>query len=188
MSRIFWASGMAYRQLFLFVEGDDDDRFFQTVIVPLFGTRYDNIKIVRYAALKKEKLGNFVRSVQAMRADYLIVGDLDWHPCVTAAKQSLVQRCPQAEPGRIQIVKAEIESWYCAGIPEDDPAWGSLSIGRMPDTESLTKEKCLHAMAAGSAPLLPTLLSLLERFDRKRAAARNASFRYFLSRHLPEAL
>jgi hypothetical protein len=36
--------------------------------------------------------------------------------------------------------------------------------------------------------LLPFLLSLLERFDRKRAAARNGSFQYFLRKHLPEAL
>lgn len=41
-------------------------------------------------------------------------------------------------------------------------------------------------MTARPAPI--SWLSLLERFDRKRAASRNASFRYFLARHLPEAL
>jgi len=34
----------------------------------------------------------------------------------------------------------------------------------------------------------PVWLALLERFDRHRAAARNGSFRYFLRKHLPEAL
>lgn len=76
----------------------------------------------------------------------------------------------------------------CAGIPEDDPVWGRLSIARTTDTESLTKEKCLHALAGSGSALLPAWLSLLERFDRKRAASRNASFRYFLSKHLPEAV
>jgi len=179
---------MAYRQLFLFVEGDDDARFFQALTIPFFKVRYDDIRIVRYAALKKEKLGNFVRSVRSMGADYLIVGDLDWHPCVSAAKQSLLQRCSQAEPERVQIVKAEIESWYCAGIPEGDTEWGSLPIGQAPDTERLTKENCLHTLAESGSPRLPALLSLLERFDRKRAASRNGSFRYFLGKHLPEAL
>jgi len=65
---------------------------------------------------------------------------------------------------------------------------GSLSIARAPDTEPVTKENCLHAMAPSGSPLLPVLLSLLERFDRKRAASRNASFLYFLRKHLPEAL
>lgn len=180
---------MAYRQLFLFVEGDDDERFFQRVIVPLFLEHYDEVRIVRYAILKKEKLDNFVRSVQSIPgADYLVIRDLDRHPCVTAAKQSLRQRCPQAEPKRIQIVKTEIESWYCAGIPEGDPDWGGLSIARTADTEPITKENCLTAMATDKPTLLPVLLSLLERFDRKRAASRNASFRYFLDKHLPEAL
>src|SRR6185436_2065614 len=152
---------MAYRRLFLFVEGDDDERFFRTVIVSFFEKRYNNVKIVTYAKLKKEKFAGFVRSVRSMGADYLIVGDLDWHPCVTAAKENLLQRCSQAEPERIQIVKAEIESWYCAGIPEDDADWGSLSIARAPDTERVTKENCLHAMAPSGSPLLPALLSLL---------------------------
>ncbi len=179
---------MAYRQLFLFVEGDDDERFFQRVIVPFFEKRYDNIKIVTYAKRKKDYLEKFVRSMRSMGADYLIVRDLDWHPCVTAAKESLLQRCPQAEPGRIQVVKAEIESWYCAGIPEGDRDWGNLSVARTADTEPITKENCLTAMATGKPTLLPALLSLLERFDRERAASRNASFRYFLGKHLPEAL
>ena len=180
---------MAYRQFFLFVEGDDDERFFQRIILPFFEKRYDNVKIVTYAKLKKEKLEGFVRSVQSIPgADYLVVRDLDRHPCVTAAKKSLRQRCPEAEPERIQVVKTEIESWYCAGIPDDDPNWGSLAIAKVSDTEPITKENCLAAMSVGGPTVLPVLLSILERFDRRRAASRNRSFRYFLDKHLPEAL
>jgi len=180
---------MTYRQLFLFVEGNDDARFFQSVVVPLLKGRYDSIKIVGYAKLKKEKLEGFVRSVRSIPgADYLIVRDLDRHPCATAAKKTLLQRCSPAEAERIQIVKLEIESWYSAGIPEGDPEWGELPIAVTPDTQTVTKESFLRAMSASGSTLLPTLLSLLERFDRKRAASRNASFRYFLDKHLPEAL
>ncbi len=82
----------------------------------------------------------------------------------------------------------EIESWYCAGIPEGATEWDSLPIAQAPDTERITKETCLHALAESGSPRLPALLSLLERFDRKRAASRNRSFRYFLGKHLPEAL
>lgn len=179
---------MEYRQLFLFVEGDDDARFLQAVAIPWLRNRYNHIQIVRYATLKKQKLEGFVRSARSMGADYLIFGDLDRHPCATSAKESLCQRCSPAEAARIQIVKTEIESWYSAGIPEGDPDWGALPIARMPDTETVTKESFLRAVSTSGSPLLPSLLALLERFDRKRAASRNASFRYFLRKHLPEAL
>lgn len=179
---------MAYRQLFLFVEGNDDERFLQAVAVPWLRERYDYIRIVGYAKLKKEKLEGLVRGARAMKADYLIFRDLDRHPCISAAKRTLCQRCSPAEAERIQIVKTEIESWYSAGIPEDDSDWGGLPIARMPNTETVTKESFLRAMTTSGSPLLPTLLALLERYDRKRAASRNASFRYFLGKHLPEAL
>jgi hypothetical protein len=180
---------MAYRQLFLFVEGDDDARFFQSVAVPFFRQRYENVEIVRYAKLKKDKLEGFVRSVQSIAgAEYLIVRDLDRHPCATAAKRTLLQRCSPAEPERIQIVKVEIESWYSAGIPEHDADWGELPIATASDTQEVTKESFHRALSASGKPLLPTLIALLERFDRKRAASRNDSFRYFLTRHLSGAL
>jgi len=62
---------MAYRRLFLFVEGDDDERFFEQVAVPFFRKRYDHVKIVGYARMKKGKLEGWVRSVRSMGADYL---------------------------------------------------------------------------------------------------------------------
>lgn len=172
---------MAYRRLFLFIEGDDDERFFRAVLFPLLDDRYDDIRPVQYSKLKKAKVAAYLRSVQAIPgAEYILVRDLDFLPCVTQAKDKVRRHFPQAEPERIQVVKSEIESWYCAGIPEGDSALGALRISSCLETGEITKEVFREALDREGIPSLPALLALLERFDRDRAARRNASFRYFL--------
>jgi hypothetical protein len=175
---------MAYRQLFLLVEGEDDARFFEHVVIPLLLRDYQRVEPVQIRAWPKEKLKKFLHSVEAMDAEYLLVGDLDFHPCVTAAKEVVVKRQPFVEPARVQIVKAEIESWYCAGIPDRDAELGSLRIATCTDTSEVTKE-AFNAAIGQKAPFrIPFLISLLERFDLETAARRNASFRYFARKHL----
>jgi hypothetical protein len=109
---------------------------------------------------------------------------------VSKAKDDVRLHFPQAEPERIQVVKSEIESWYCAGIPEGDADLGALGISSCLETAEITKEVFREALDWGGIPSLPALLALLERFDRERAARRNASFRYFLRKFasLPDRL
>ena len=38
---------MKYKQLYIFVEGNDDERFFKTQIKPLFENKYQNIKFLK---------------------------------------------------------------------------------------------------------------------------------------------
>jgi hypothetical protein len=177
---------MSYRRLFLFVEGDDDERFFSSVVVPALLTAYDHIQFVQFSGLNKEKRRGFLRSIAAMKADYILVRDLDRLPCVTAAKDQVLKSLPQVYPDRIQIVKAEIESWYCAGIPEDHP-WRSLAIGRSANTSTITKEAFEAAVFQPGQPKLPAMLALLESFDLQAAVQRNESFRRFLRKFVPTA-
>ena len=170
---------MSYRQLFLFVEGADDERFFLSIVVPLLRGAYDHIQSVKLRPLKKEKVRGFLRSIAAMKADYILVHDLDQLPCASAAKDRILKTYPQADPDRIQIVKAEIESWYCAGIPDGHP-WGSLEIGRCLETSIVTKERFEAAVAQEGQSRLLAMLALLESFDREAAVLRNESFRRFL--------
>ena len=177
---------MAYRRLFLLVEGEDDARFFKHVVIPLLlrDRDYQQVEPIQFRAWSKEKLKKFLHSIEAMGAEYLLVGDLDLHPCVTAAKEVVARRHPFVEPARVQIVKAEIESWYCAGIPDRDPELGSLKIATCSDTSEVTKE-AFYASLGPKAPFrIPFLVSLLERFDLETAVRRNASFRYFVRKYL----
>jgi hypothetical protein len=175
---------MTFRRLFLFVEGDDDERFFRSVLLPRLRRGYQDVQFVQFSRLKKEKVQGFFRSVAGMRADYILVRDLDRHPCATAAKRQVKEAFPQVDPDRVQIVKAEIESWYCAGIPGDH-AWGSFAIARCPDTSSVTKEIFEAALLQKDEPKLPAMLAILESFDLDVAARRNESFRRFLAKFVP---
>lgn len=172
---------MNYRRLFLFVEGDDDERFFRSVVLPLLRSSYEDIQFVKFRALKKEKIRGFVRSIASMQADYILVHDLDRHPCATAAKDQVLRTLPYLDPDRVHIVKAEIESWYCAGIPETHP-WRSLAVGRCADTSTVTKEAFETAVLQAGQPKLPAMLALLEGFDLEAAKNRNESLRRFVRR------
>ncbi|MFL6198580.1 MAG: hypothetical protein ACJ76J_05365 [Thermoanaerobaculia bacterium] len=173
---------MPYRRLFLFLEGDDDERFFQSVVFPALRKRYEDILAVQVSQLKKKKIADWLRSIEGMGADCLYVRDLDRHPCVTAAKQALRDAHPRLSPDCIQIVKAEIESWYCAGIGPGTLA--DLEIATCLETEGITKEKLEAVIPGGRVNRIPTLVEILEGYDLRAAARRNASLRYFLTKHL----
>jgi len=49
-----------YKLLFIWVEGDDDERFFNKVLVPKFLEKYSGVKIIKYAAMRKKKVDNLV--------------------------------------------------------------------------------------------------------------------------------
>ena len=60
-----------YKLLFIWVEGDDDERFFNRILSPKFQEKYDTVKIIKYAKLKKEKVDNFIKSIKAGRVPIL---------------------------------------------------------------------------------------------------------------------
>jgi hypothetical protein len=176
---------MAYRQLFLFVEGDDDERFLKTVAVPLLERVYDHVRFVKFSAQKRSKIAAYLQSVKVIpSADYLLIRDLDRAPCVSAAKAEVQRVWPQLGWERVQIVKAEIESWYCAGIAPKDPDFGTLSIATCASTEGVTKEAYNAALGQQGTSRLPLLIAMLERFDLETARRRNDSLRYFVERFL----
>ena len=76
-----------YKLLFIWVEGEDDERFFNKILVPKFLEKYSGVKIIKYATMKREKVDNFIKSIKAMGADYIYLTDINNAPCVTAKKR-----------------------------------------------------------------------------------------------------
>lgn len=173
---------MAYKSLFLFLEGADDERFFRAVLFPLFRKRYEEVRAVQVSQMTKKRVSDWLRSVEGMRADYLFVRDLDRHPCATAAKDAFRDVHPRLDPARIQVVKVEIESWYCAGIGSGRLT--ELSVATCADAEEITKERLESVLPGGRELRIPTMIEILESYDLDRAAQRNGSLRYFLRKHL----
>ena len=131
---------MAYRRLFIFLEGDDDERFFDRFIKPMYERIYNCVELVKYSEMKKQKVNNFLQSIKAMRAEYLFVSDLDESPCVTAKKERIASEFAKlSEDQRILIVCKEIESWYLAGLNDE----GCRQIGIPPsyNTDRISKEQ-----------------------------------------------
>jgi len=177
-------SDTPYKQLFILVEGGDDVLFFRAIVKPLFEKHYSEVRIFPVSNWSHEEVRKLLRSVAAMKADYLVVRDIDAHPCVTAARDALRRPYPRVEPDRIQIVRAEIESWYCAGISPKDAELGTLRVVACNDTAEVTKESFDTALSERRLSRAPAMTTMLERFDLTTAARRNRSFRYFLHKHL----
>ena len=103
-----------YKKLYIFVEGNDDNRFFSRIVKNLFKDSYNEIEIYEYSQKTKEYIQAFLESIRKMGAEYICQSDLDEAPCATKRKEKLREKFSSFEENRIIVVKIEIESWYLA--------------------------------------------------------------------------
>ena len=171
----------AYRRLYIWVEGPDDERFFQDIVSPRFTSRYDQIIIRRYAGLTPDKVGDFLRNIKAMNDDYLFVADVDNSPCITSKKATLTARYKYLEVANIIVVKAEIESWYHAGLEQE--VCTRLRLKHLTNTEPLTKEKFQAARPHRFSSGIDFMIEVLDHFNSETACSQNASLAYFFGKY-----
>lgn len=176
---------MAYRRLFIFLEGDDDERFFDRVIKPMYEQIYDHVQLWKYAQGKKQKVNAFLRSINDMRAEYLFVSDMDESPCVTDKKERRASEFEKLSEDRILIVCREIESWYLAGLNDE----GCSQIGIPPsyNTDRISKEQFDGMMPKKFVSRIDFMQEIMKVFDQKTALTRNTSFGYFMRKCEREA-
>ena len=160
------------------MEGDDDERFFDRVIKPMYERIYDHVQLWKYAPEKKQKVNGFLRSINAMQAEYLFVSDMDESPCVTDKKARIASKFEKLSEDRILIVCREIESWYLAGLNDE----GCRQIGIPPsdDTDSMSKEQFDGMVPKKFVSRIDFMQEIMKVFDRKTALTRNTSFGYFM--------
>src|SRR5208282_1940027 len=152
---------MAYKALYLFVEGYDDELFASTVIIPRLSDRFDWIATFQYAQERPAKVSAYLRNIKAMGADYFLLADINSSPCFSEKRQGLLKRFPGLEGARVTIVVKEIEGWYLAGVPDNNP-WGV----RVPtDTTKLTKEQFDAAMPKPFDSRIAYRVEILKLFD-----------------------
>ncbi len=171
---------MAGKGLYIFVEGTDDDRFFERLIEPQMQSQYAYSKIVRYAQLSKKDRRKLIQSVYAQNADIIFVHDMDENPCVTLAKSKLTETYPYLDEQDITIVIREIESWYPAGLSDADM---ERMLGRvLPETDAITKER-FDDLLLRKTERIDAMLTMLDSFSVEEAVKRNDSFRYFVEKY-----
>jgi hypothetical protein len=169
---------MPYTTLYLLVEGDDDERFANRVVIPRLSSRYDYIMLWKYAQQKREKVNLFLRSIKAMGADYFLLADIDEHSCFPKKRKALLEKFTELGSRQSLIVLREIESWYLAGLP-DDNRWG---LKAPVDTSDVTKEQFEAAIPKAFDSRIDYMIEILKLFDVNTAGARNPSFQYFARR------
>ncbi len=172
---------MDYKLLFIFIEGNDDKRFFESVVAPSLQEKYSAIKFPKYAEKDKKRKVNFIKSINAMKADYICIGDIDDVPCITAKKEKITDGFDKRiTVDRIAIVIKEIEGWYLAGL--DEKTSKKLGIReKIKTTDKITKEHFNQLIPKGM-PRSVFMRKILENYDVEVAEGKNESFGYFLNK------
>ena len=134
--------------IFVFVEGKDDSRFINFVLVDFFNLNKSIIlKAIPYKNKARVNTVKLIKQIiETGSGDYIFLSDLDRHtyPCVTSRKNSRIKEFHNPEYDdldfeKIFIVVEEIESWYVAGIDTSLKQFKNLDI---PDnTDTFTKEQ-----------------------------------------------
>jgi hypothetical protein len=169
---------MPHTRLFLLVEGDDDVRFVERIVIPKLSSRYDFVQTWKFAQKKKDKVNAFLRSIKSMGADYLLLGDLNACSCFPEKREALLKAFTELDSRNTLIAVREIESWYLAGLGEDNP----LGVQAQTNTSGLTKEQFNDTMPKGLDSRIAYMIEVLKHFDIRTATTRNPSFLYFAQR------
>ncbi|ROL60512.1 DUF4276 family protein [Bacteroidetes/Chlorobi group bacterium MS-B_bin-24] len=174
---------MSPKQLFIFVEGANDERFFERVVKPKLQQRYNVIIIHTYAERKDKykRINAFLQSIASLKAEYIFVTDIDNSPCITAKKEEIRNRIRDIDANRILVVVKEIESWYFAGL--DNIRSKKLKIRRnFENTNNLTKEQFKALIPKSFDSEIDFMIEILNLFSIEIAKNKNDSFKYFLEK------
>ncbi len=168
----------------MWVEGSDDERFFEGVLKRYFQSWYNDVRVIKYAEMPKGKMKKYFESIRSINgADYILLVDLNGSPCVTARKQKTREKF-SIEEDKIVVVVQEIESWYLAGL--NDSEWKRLGIkGRCPaTTDDVTKEvfNSISGSLRGRSRI-ELMQEILEVFSTEVAMRKNRSFQYFMKKY-----
>jgi hypothetical protein len=171
---------MDYKILYILIEGNDDEWFFEHAIKPLLETKYQSIVLWQYAQKSTEKIQQLIRSIRRMKADYLFIGDIHDLPCVTAKREEILRRLSNIEAEKIRVVVKEIESWYLAGL--NDKNAQNLTGTTFMATDEITKEKFDPLVPKKYDSRVAFMHQILNNFSIDEARDRNVSFRYFIEK------
>lgn len=172
---------MAYRRLWVLLEGNDDERFFEGIIKPKLSPQYNSIQVWQYAQEPPKRTKNFLKSIKAMNSDYFFCADINDSPCVIAKKQNIESKYGRRiDINNILVVIKEIESWYLAGL--DDRACEELEIRRFHSTDNITKENFDDLRSDKFDSRIDFMAEILKRFSIETATQKNASFKFFMQK------
>lgn len=178
-----------YSILFVFIEGDNDQRFFNRILHSRLKSGYNEARYILYSQKTRDYVNRYVKSINDMNGDdlitdYVFVHDFDSAPCIQGKKDALSLHYTLLDPTKIIIVKEEIESWYVAGL--NRAKCSALGLPYSPRTEHISKERLEQQKPTRFTSMNLFLIELLddEYFDHDVAVRRNATYAYFTRKYL----
>ena len=184
--RIYWGYRLVYQRLFILVEGDDDERFFERLIKPMYEQICDYVSFWKYSRQKLEKVNGFLNGINSIpHADYIFVADMDDSPCVTDRKERITSQFKKLSEDRILVICREIESWYLAGLNDDSRRQIKIRR-RFNKTDSISKEQFDRMMPNKFVSRIDFMQEIMKLFDRETALTKNTSFEYFMQKYKEE--
>ena len=173
---------MEYNQLFLFLEGDDDERFFEHILGKKFKEIYTEVKIWKYSRKTDKQRKRIIDIVNKVdNWDYLCFRDFDSNRCITNKKDKIIDKFERINREKIFIVIEEIESWYLAGV--DNDFLRSIGVSNLMDCPSIyiTKEK-FNCIIPKDMPRILFLRKILQSYDIDLALRNNRSLNYLFEK------
>ncbi len=181
--RMPWRHKIMNGCIYVFLEGDKDERFFSAVIKPILEQRYAVVRPWPYAQRTKDDVIKALKSVKDGKADYLFLKDIDTYPCITARKEELAKTYKRRiDSSRSIVVVKEIEGWYLAGLDDNGRQELGISPNRHRHTDDLTKEQFESLMPARFRSVADFMAEILRVFRVDMARGKNRSFGYLIDR------
>lgn len=176
---------MEYTKLYLFLEGNDDERFFNKKLTKKLEEIYTKVEILKFAAMKLSDRRKYIRTIlNKENWDYICVCDIDTTGCYPEKKRSIINKNNLIEEDKIVVVIKEIESWYLAGINND--FLRSIRAGLIDrNCNEITKE-IFNNLIPKKMPRVIFMDKILENYNFNLAKRNNSSFLYFLRTFLDE--
>jgi hypothetical protein len=172
-----------YKKLYIFVEGVDDNRFFDRIAKILLMDKYNEIEIREYSQKTGEYINAFLKSIEKMGADYICQSDLDEAPCASKRKEKLIEKFSSFEESKIIVVKIEIESWYLALLDDNVCKRFKIKPSDIKNTDHITKEQFDMLIPRKFDSRVDFMVEILNCASIETARQRNTSFKYFVDKH-----
>jgi len=167
----------------ILLEGNDDQRFIDNVILPYISQiKPSMILTIKYAEERKVDVDKTIQKLDAKNHKYILLGDYDSSDdCITLKKEDLIEDFNHLNKDVIFIVKDEIESWFLAGMNTDLEIFNEFEIPD--DTEGITKEMFNDMMKNSHFDSRIDLMKEISKsYDFDLATKRNNSFKYFIEK------
>ncbi|MCK4567834.1 MAG: hypothetical protein KAU48_11060 [Candidatus Thorarchaeota archaeon] len=167
-------------EIYLLLEGDDDERLFRQVIIPLMKNKGFVPIIWKYSNETSKEISKRLDILSKMKEDYILFADLDKAQCVTERKSELRNIYRSLDEMRIIVIVKAIEGWYAAGITEN--GCEKLGLHEPCKTEDFDHSKFKKWTYKKFRKESFGKMAILQHFSPRIARERNESFGYFFKR------